>query len=409
MPPSPEVHRPRARWAGLAGLVILTVLAVLSYAQGIRNALERSQDFQWSGVRMLLAGVNPWTEYLRGDPRHLIHLSQIPNYLPVLYVLIAPLGLLPLVPAEILWAVCNGIFAVVSAWLAARFYGLRAAAVWAVICLTMMATPVRQTIGNGQQGLLVLVLWTLSLLAVCLTDGRAAVAGMSYFKFNFAPATLMYLLLRGGLRAAFVSILPAAAATVAVWLWLAHEGNIHELISVITGPFAVSRTGYFPSGAEPNLMDILQVALFHSYARGSFLPARMIPDWVNATTFAGALVVCMVLLYIAVRRTPGSSVQWQMAVVGTASYVLFKHHSYDSVVLLLPLCYAMRLWRQTRAKVALGAVAYAWYLERAFDPVHMIWKYLFFVEFAVLILLLTMIFQLQRFEAEARPAWPSAG
>lgn len=84
--------------------------------------MNRSQDFQWSGGRVLLQHIDPWMEYLRGDPAHRFILSQVPNYLPVLYVLLVPVGLLSLSYAKGLWVFCNLTFAVTSSFTAARFY-----------------------------------------------------------------------------------------------------------------------------------------------------------------------------------------------------------------------------------------------------------------------------------------------
>ena len=164
----------------------------MSAVQGLHNAIVQSQDFQWSGARMLIEHIDPWADALQQDPAHMILKTQIPNYLPLLYLLMLPLGLLPPLVAQIIWALCNLTFAALSAWLAAHFYGLGKSATFAILCLMWMATPTRVTVGNGQYGLLVLVLWCVSLLAIRITDRQAMVAGISYVKFNFAPVLLLY-------------------------------------------------------------------------------------------------------------------------------------------------------------------------------------------------------------------------
>src|SRR5215469_5692044 len=201
-------------------LTILVVLALLSAAQGLHNAIEQSQDLQWSGTRMLMARIDPWADALKEDPHHMILKSQIPNYLPLLYLLMLPLGILPLAKAQIVWALCNLAFAALSAWLASRFYGLGKSLTLAVLCLLWMATPTRVTIGNGQYGLFVLVLWCVSLLSIRMTDTRAMIAGVSYVKYNFAPPLLLYLLMRDSLRRALMSLVPVLAGAVCVCLWL---------------------------------------------------------------------------------------------------------------------------------------------------------------------------------------------
>ena len=384
----------RSRPVALVLLGLLLVLAVLSTAQASKNALERSQDFQWSGVRLLLAHIDPWADYLQNDYLHRsIHLSQNPNYLPILYLLLVPLGFLPLVPAEMTWFALNVAFAIASGVLAARFYGLGWRSVSAVVCLLLIATPTRMTFGNGQQGLFVLLLWSVSLLAPRLTDWRSAVAGVSYFKFNFAPPLFLYLLFRGGIRAVLLSAVPSAIATTLIWLWLTRGRDPSELLRLVAEPFAVSRTGYFPNGGDPNLMDVIQAKVLHIN-----LQNPVVPLGVTAITLGAALLVCFTLLYYAVRRHPQSSGQWQMALLATASVGLFKHHFYDTVVLLFPLCHALRLWRSRHAQVALAAIAYLWYLQRAIDATHIALPNLFVFQFAVLMLLLTMTYQLRIFE-----------
>ena len=394
----PELSEPRAPRPHLAWLAILAILAVLSLAQGFLNAHARSQDFQWSGVRMLFARIDPWAEYLRGDPLHLIHSSQIPNYLPVLYVLLVPFGLLPMLPAAMAWAAANVLFAVTSAWLTGRFFRFTPSATFALACLLLTATPTRQTLGNGQQGLLVLLLWCASLLALRISNARAAVAGVSDFKFNFAPATSIYLLLHGGVRALFFSALPSAAATLLLWLWLTRGTDLHELGGIITGPFAVSKTGYFPSGGDPNLMDVLQTPLFRSYQPGTFLTSRPLPAWVAGLTFGIALILCFAILFLASRRHPHNAPGWHVALMAMASIVLFKHHPYDAVVLLIPLAYSLQHWRRPAARVAILGIAYSWYIQKGveFALAHhpATWKYLFFIEFAALAIALCAVYRI---------------
>lgn len=394
------VGRGGARWRVLL-LGLLLAMAAISTVQGIRNGVDRSQDFQWSGARAVLHHIDPWAEYLRGDPNHVIYMQQNPNYLPVLYVLIAPVGYLPPVPAKAVWAVCNLLFAVASAVIAARFYRMRGAAVVAAVCLLLMSTPVRNTFGNGQQALFVLFLWCASLLHRRLGDGRAAIAGISYFKFNFAPATFLYLLLRGGVRAAAMSLLPSVLATVGLWLWLGGAHDPAYLGRLVVEPLLVSRTGYYPSGTDSNLMDVMETVLsfFH-------IPAAV----VQVTTLAGATVVCFAVLFAAVRRRREASVQWGMALMATMNFGLFRHHPYDGAVLLLPLCYAMSLWRERRAQVVLGLMAFLWYVRRLVDMTGVPREHLYVLEWVMLMAILYLTYRLRAAEMRVYPdTVPAAG
>ena len=362
----------------------------------MRNGINRSQDFQWSGARILRHHIDPWAEYLRGDPNHEIYLQQNPNYLPVLYVLIAPLGFLKLGAAKEVWVVCNLFFAISSSILAARFYGLRGQAVVAIVCLGLMSTATRNTFGNGQQGLFVLWLWCVSLLHHRMTDGRAMVSGISYFKFNFAPATFLYLLLRrSGVRSVVMSLVPSLVATTMIWLWLTRGHDAGEFVRLLSEPFVVSRSGFFPSGSDCNLMDVLQAGLLAMHT-----PAVV----VQRVTLLAAVGVCAGVLYVAIRRHQESSVQWQVALMATLSFSLFRHHFYDAVVLLLPFCHAFRLRQDIRAKVVLGLIGFLWYGERFLDLLQPP-QWIFIPQFGVLMAVVVMTWRLRDVEERVEPGW----
>lgn len=387
MPPSICTDRLKPAWFRWFLLALLVALAAVSATQGFRDALKHSQDFQWSGAKLLVAHIDPWAEYLRGNLK-LFHLTQIPNYLPILYILIAPLGCLSLMHAEIIWGLLNIFFAVASAVIVARFYGMRRYGVLAVICLMLIATPTRNSIGNGQQGLLVLLLWCLSLIALKLSDLRSAVCGVSYFKFNFAPPAFLYLLFRGGIRAIAMSAVPSLLATVLVWFWLAGVHYPHTFLRLIFEPIAVSHVGYFPSGGGSNLMDVLEALLLFFHASENLI---------NVITLGAAVLVCGIVLYLATRWHRGSSVQWQMALMATMSFGLFKHHNYDAVVLIFPLCYALRFRQLARGRIILLLLAYLWYIQRLVDLLS-IKKYqggMFVVQFVMLMVVLLMTYQLR--------------
>lgn len=339
-------------------LGVLVLAALLSAYRGAQNGYHNSQDFQWTGANLLAEHIDPWKDALDGDPLHRLILTQNPNYLPMLYVLIAPLGWMRQVPAQLIWVVFNILFAIASAWLAARFYGMRRYGVALTICLLLASTPVRMTIGNGQQGLLVLLFWSLGLLTLRLTAGRSALAGGSYFKYNFAPPVVMYLWLRDGLRAVLWSAVPAAVGTLLVWLWLTGGHGVAKIAWLVVAPLKLSRIGYFPAGGGSNLMDVLEVPMYM---------AGMQRTLIDGITLLVALAVCFAVLRRAMRGASRDAVHCHLALLGVLSFSLFKHHTYDSVVLLFPLCYLLRMRHDAKARVGLGLLAFVWYAERAVD------------------------------------------
>lgn len=244
-------------------IAALLLGGAVSAAAGIANAFHNSSDFQWSGAHLLLHHVDPWREELAGNPRGLIYKIQQPNYLPLLYVLISPVGLLSAVAAQKVWAFCNLAFLLLSLWGTNRFYGLRSfSGAGLVTALALMATPMRVAIGNGQQSLLVLLVWCLALQHVRLQRRDITIAGISYLKFSFAPPLVMYLWLKNGFRALLWSAIPALAGLIVVWLWMTHGHSLHQLVVFAFEPLKVAQHGYFPIGEDPNLMDQIEPFLW---------------------------------------------------------------------------------------------------------------------------------------------------
>ena len=335
---------------------------------------------------MLLDRVDPWLDFLHGDPLHRILLLQIPNYLPLLYVLLAPLGLLPFSLAKAAWLVCNLGFAVGSVLLACRFFGLRAGMRLLALGLFLMATCVRDTLGNGQQGLLVLFIWCLSLLSPTLTRGRAAVAGLSYAKFSFAPPLALYLYCKAGVRTALWSGVVPAVATVLVWLWLPGGHGLRPLLRFAWEPFQVASAGFLLRGADTNLADVLD-PLFRRAGLGLAAADR----W----ELLLGTVVCAAVFVFSMVRCRQSTVQYHVALLALASFLLFRHHNYDQVVLLLPLCYALSRFRRAEAKLVLVLLACPWYGQQLAERLHLYWRYLFVPQFFLLVTAGVLLYRLR--------------
>ena len=364
-------------------LVLLVLCAAVSTSVGVMNALHQSQDFQWSGERVLLHHVDPWAQYLAGDPGHQFIMTQIPNYLPILYVLIVPLGMLSLVYAKLLWALANVVFAVVSAGAAGRAFGLRRWRIVALVCLMLMATPTRISIGNGQQSLLVLMMWCLTLLSTRLTGRGAILSGIAYFKYSFAPPMALFLLFRRGVKAFALSLVPAMAAIGLVWVWITGGRQPMELLRLVIEPLAVSRDGFKADAGDPNLMNVVE-QLLRGRPQG----------FVNGVEVVVALAVCLCISYFAFRRNPDGDIRWQMSIMAVMSYGLFKHHTYDAVVLLLPMAYAMARWQERSAKVLLGLIGYLFFFERGLQAAHLHAAWFRLPDFLVVMSVLALTFRM---------------
>lgn len=369
-------------------LIVLAVLSLVSIWQGMHNAAlpDRSQDFQWSGAHLFWQHIDPWRDYLSGDPVHGIVKVQIPNYLPLLYVMLAPLGSLPLETASLIWAVCNLVFGIVSAFLCGRFYGLNTPYRLVLTALLLTSTPLRNSIGNGQQGIFVLLLWV---LALCCTEkpSNGLVMGVSYFKYSFAPPAFLFLLFRFGFVTALLSLAPALATFLFAFLWLGGSlRNPAAMLSMLTAPMKVAQTGFFGS-AGPNLMDILEWGLTHLHVA---------PGIVKIAVFTLPLIIAAALLFRKTRPTSGLSLEGQISLMAIISIALFKHHSYDTVVLLFPVAYCLRNLHEHTARWALGLLCYLWYGERLLRAAGLQQDWNFLTGFVVLCAVTVLIEQTDR-------------
>jgi len=151
-------------------LYILTVLAVVSVVQGVKNALLFSQDFQYDAALALRCGINPYEESLhptgilqtgptadfydffeeRGIPQKM-EANQFPSLLMLLY----PMTLLPYSTARVLWLILNLLFTLLSVILLRKtFCRDMDRDVFSILMLLMVAgTPWRNQLGVGQHTL----------------------------------------------------------------------------------------------------------------------------------------------------------------------------------------------------------------------------------------------------------------
>jgi len=360
-------------------LAVLLVCALVSLGTGIRNALakNRSQDFQWSGANLLVNRVDPWLDFMQGDPEHRIILVQIPNYLPLLYVMLAPLGAMPMASAKVIWLIVNIICCVVSAVLCSRFYGLRTYDRIVLMALLLMSTATRNSIGLGQQSLLVLLFWAVALCRPWKMHSPITF-GLSYFKYSFAPPGFLFLLAEKGWMPASISLLPAAVSFFIAYFWLG--GGLFSLsgmISFLVEPLRVAQTGY-TGGPGPNLMEIIQ-ASFAGYHP---------PFWLFVTAVYGIPIVASgVLIFYISRQQMNFSFQARIAFLALISVALFKHHSYDNVLLIFPAALALQNLRLFAAQMVMGFLGFCWFLDRVIDQVAPHLHYVYLAQFGVLVLM----------------------
>ena len=368
-----------------------TLLALGSIADGFRNSILRSLDFQWSPARLLAQHIDPWATYLSGDPGHRILLNQVPNYLHELYVAMLPFGYLPLLPAKLIWAVVNLALVLVSCICVGRLYELDRRKAWLLTILVLTSTPLRVTIGNGQVTALVLVclaLWAF----VQSSQGRGLLLGAAWAKYSIPPVLAAFLLFRRRWRLLFCSALPPIAGFLFFVAWLRTP-----FWMLFAEPFRTSMNNVSPGLA--NMMAVSQIFLRHPPL------FRSVPDAFYLAPHAGWMSyvpdLCGVLLAIAMAAyffVRGREVDGRIliACLTAASLLCFKHQIYDFLLLIFCLATALKAEHSPARNWLLGLIAYFWYVERL---VHIrrweFWPSVVIVSFVLLFALITATWKLR--------------
>lgn len=353
-------HDPWLDWLlSLPTLWLGTILALISIADGIRNSILHSLDFQWSPARLLAHHVDPWATYLAGDRGHRILLNQVPNDLHELYVAMLPFGYLPPMPAKIIWAIINVALVLLSCRLVARMYELSGRKAWLFTLLVLASTSARVTIGNGQVTALILV--SLALWAIAMSSrGRGLLLGIAWAKYSVPPVLAAFLLLRRRWRLLLYSLLPPVAGFLFFYGWLRTP-----FWTLLLEPFRTSTNNVSPGLA--NIMAVSEIALrhpplFHPVPDAFYLsPAA---GWTAAIPYlCGIALAIGIAIYLFVR---GKQVDGRvlMACLTTACLLCFKHQIYDFLFLMFPLAVALRAESNAARNWLLGLIAYFWYGER---------------------------------------------
>ena len=347
LPQSTIANSPPARGAlrllETLALAALGVASVWSVAIGFRDAMLYSQDFQWSPSVLLLEGKDPYAWYLSGNDGGRIILSQEPNYLHALYLLMMPLAAAPWALAKACWAACNTAMGIACAHVIARKNGLEGNAYRASVLTFLCSIPFSNTVGNGQQGMLALAAMTFAWGAAApVSKGMAFALGST--KYSFAPPFALWMLMEGDLAALAVAGLASIAAA-AVFASIAHAGFPDTLMM----PLRVSAKA---TGIA--LADVV------SLARSLRLDTALFP---GASYLAGAAAATTAVLAARARNVDR---ELAFALVCQISLFALFHQLYDYVFLMPLFCRAFTFPSRLRALV-FAYVAWFWFGCKAWD------------------------------------------
>jgi len=337
----------------LAALVAI-LFAFFSVHRGAYYATYRSQDFRWSPAHLLLQHIDPWQDTIDGDPRHAILMTQVPNDLPILYLLIFPFGLLSFATAKLIWLGCNLLFTFLIIYFGSRFFALSRLEAFFAGMLFLISTPWRVCLGNGQQAILTVLFLTLAFYAGSREcPVHPFWTGLGFFKYNFAPPFWFYGVIRCGWRWAIYSLLPCVVGLVAVTLWL--HGN---LLHIAREPLEVAK---MTLSGDPtwDFMGAFQIVV-------RLVPLS--PPFKAAFSQALGLLLCLITIWFIGRRGSQLNLPAQAALVSYAGPLLITHNTYDLLFLVLPFFFLVKHRTNGWAKVALGVIVYIWFLARFLTP-----------------------------------------
>lgn len=251
-------------------ILFLSLLAMVSILQGVRNAIGVSQDFQWDAARALYEGLDPYEISLNGDAKieseKLAEFYKLftdkglkqkmeANQFPSLLMLLFPYVFLSPMVARIAWVISNLFFTLGIIWLLRRtFLKDLAHFEFIVVALLMLAgTPYRNQIGVGQHTLFSFFFF---MLAVYLDEknsrgnsiGIAISLFISYFKYTLTAPLALYFIYKRRIKEFILSVAGHVILTFVAALFL-KKTPIYMIVAPLKVASALSAEGGLDLGA----------------------------------------------------------------------------------------------------------------------------------------------------------------
>lgn len=307
------------------GFLLLTLLtsAILFVGIGAKNALSPlgSHDFQWTPTRDLVAGVSPYSDFLRWNAEGNEHtpphfLNQSPSYPASVYVLLSPFATFDWPTAKLAWLIINLSLVVFLLLGLQRLYPIKSNVVLALVALTFLcSTPLRASLGAGQLNFLSLAafVWAYHfarLPGVLNSRIAGTLLALAWVKYSLTfPLTLLFIC-RGKWKPVIIASLIHAALTIAaaiqIGMW-PHEFFFSSVEVVLMG----DGTGFLNLVALSMTLNLPMVVALSAIATATTYVFWALPK-INATD---DLVL--------------------MTFLGLFSCAVFYHHGYDFIVLIL--------------------------------------------------------------------------
>ena len=321
----------------LAGLALIFCASVF-VGIGAKNALlpSGSHDLQWTPSRDLIAGVNPYENFLRWKndgneltPPHF--LNQSPSYPASVYVLLSPIAPLDWPIAKLTWLVLNlCMIALIIAGLQRTFPIQSPILFFLVVTLFLCSTPLRASLGAGQINLLSIAafIWSYH-YAQLPSDNDARLSGIllaiAWVKYSLTfPLSLIFINQKN-------------------WKPMLIAIGIHIALTVI----AALQLNMWP---QQFFFSSVEVVLMGSGTGFLNLSALAMKLHLPTTLALFSIVIVIVSVGVQISRLPNADPLPLLASMGLFSYAVFYHHEYDFVVLIL------LAWCIARKQLGLPAV-----------------------------------------------------
>ena len=248
-------------------LALLSLIALVSLAGGIKNGYRFSQDFQYDAAKALVLGYDPYELSLKdGGAADIEELKDFHEYFeginapqkmeanqfPSLLYILSPLTLLPYRTSVVVWLFLNVFFTFGIVILFRKtFFKDVSDFCFAISVLLMMAgTPYRNQLGVGQHTLFAFAAF---LFAVYLSDkGNFLWAGLmlsvSYFKYTLTVPLCLYFVYKRRWKELFVSVLPHLLCTAFCAIVL-KKSPVYLILAPLKVSMALSGEGSLDVGA----------------------------------------------------------------------------------------------------------------------------------------------------------------
>lgn len=303
-----------------AVLFIMAVLAVVSLLQGIKNAYEVSQDFQWDAAKVFSMRINPYDESSSMNPSGILsqygyekyYLQLEANQFPSLLILLLPFTLLKPLTARYVWIALNLVFTAIILYLLRRtFLSKLSNYSFAFLSLLMIAgTPYRNQLGVGQHTLFAFCFFLMAVYFSEFSKKRnstltAIALFICYFKYTLTIPLVLYFIYKKRYKEIAISSGVHVILT-AVSAWWLNDTFLNMIIKPLKVSSALSADGG---------LDIM--ALFGGSGVG----------------YVFTFLIMVMLIYLAFKLPPGYD-NALFSVLIMWSLIITYHRTYDFFVII---------------------------------------------------------------------------